>query len=117
MHKQNEQQISMFRRVIRFGAERAEIFTNNSLGGRTFGAVATATNRAQELIASQAGGRSAARRSTASKAAARKGLLHLLEAIRRTAVAIALDTPGVDLQFRIPRDQRDEAFLGTARSF
>jgi hypothetical protein len=55
--------------------------------------------------------------STGSKAAARDELRRDLEAISRTARALAMSTPGLEDKFRAPRSISDQALLATARAF
>jgi hypothetical protein len=59
----------------------------------------------------------AARQSTTTKAVARANLLEDLEAITRTARAMALDTPGLEDKFRLPRGVGDTALLNLARAY
>src|SRR5436190_18378022 len=96
MNKDSRSQLKMFGRVVKFGAGHQNQFPDNSLGGRTFAALNSATTRAEAYTASQAAGRASARQAAAWKAAAVEALRHTVDAIIRTAEAIALDTPGVD---------------------
>ena len=66
---------------------------------------------------SRISGRGSAREGRVSKAVAREALRDDLEAIMRTARAMALDTPGVDDKFRLPRGSGDQMILNTGRAF
>jgi hypothetical protein len=52
-----------------------------------------------------------------TKAVARANLFEDIEAISRTAKAMALDTPGLEDKFRLPRSPNDAALLHTARAY
>ncbi len=117
MNKDNRNQLRMFGRVVKFGAAHTEQFPDNSLGGRTFAALNSARTRAEAFTASQAAGRASARQAAAWKAAAVEALHHTVDAMIRTAEAIALDTPGVDKEFQPAGDKSTDALLETASAF
>ncbi len=59
----------------------------------------------------------AARQGSTSRAVAHAALREDLLAITRTARALALDVPGLDDKFRLPRSGSDTALLNSARAF
>jgi len=67
--------------------------------------------------AAQTSGKSASKEGSKLKAAARVALQDDLEAISRTARAMAITTPGLEDKFRLPRNIGDQALLAAARSF
>ena len=107
----------MLMRVRDFGAAHEDLFPPSTLGGTSFAAVGTAVAALHEHAATQVSGRGSAREGTVSKGVAREALRDSLEAIVRTARAMALDTPGVDDKFRVPRDTGDQIILNAARAF
>lgn len=106
----------MLVRVREFGTTHGDLFPRSTLGGQAFAAVGAAIDRLTEHAATQMSGRGSAREGAASKATAREALRELLDAIVRTARAMALDQPHIDNQFRPPRGG-DQALLSTARAF
>ncbi|HYH85130.1 MAG TPA: hypothetical protein VEX60_06580, partial [Pyrinomonadaceae bacterium] len=70
-----------------------------------------------EMAASQSSGVGSAHQATASRTNAREALRESLQAVTRTARAMALDTPGLENKFRLPRSGSDQALLNTARAF
>lgn len=107
----------MFLRVRQFGAERAGSFSTGSLGGEQFAAVSEAVEALNAEATSQASGKSSVQQATASRTDARENLRESMQAITRTARAMALDTPGLENKFRMPRSGSDQALLNTARAF
>ena len=107
----------MLVRVRDFGVTYAERFPSPSIGGQAFAAVQAAVDHLSEHAASLLSGRGSAREGTTSKAVAREALRDDLDAITRTARAMALDTPGVDDKFRPPRGTGDQTLLNAARAF
>jgi hypothetical protein len=107
----------MLVRVRDFGATYADRFPPSSLGGQAFATVKAAVDALSQHAASLMSGRGTAREGTTSKAVAREALRDDLDAITRTARALALDTPGVDDKFRPPRGSGDQTLLNAARAF
>lgn len=68
------------------------------------------------LTATQASGDGAARAGTDTRSEARDDLRARLKAYNRTAHAIAIDVPGLDNKFRVPRGDNDEELLAAARA-
>ena len=109
--------LEMFVRVRDLGAERTSSFPANSLGGEQFAIVAVAVEALTGETTSQTSGKSSAQQATASRAGAREALHESMQAITRTARAMALDTLGLENKFRMPRSGSDQALLTTARAF
>ena len=104
-------------RVRDFGAAHSTDFGANSLGTQLFATVASIVRELDGHAASQASGVGAARQETATRAEARAALRDDLEAINRTARAMAEETPGINDKFRVPRETNDQAPLNAARAF
>jgi hypothetical protein len=117
MKKINSNQLEMFGRVIEFGADHQDQFPQTTLGGKMFAAVTSAKLRLEALSASQIAGTATVLESVTWKAAARAALFDALEAISRTAEAIALDRPGFEQGFRLPRAQSTQVLRATAQAF
>lgn len=117
MNSLDTKRYEMLVRVRDFGVANEALFPSSSLGGQSFVAVAGAVSALNEHAATHMSGRGSAREGTVSKAVAREALRDDLEAIMRTARAMALDTPGVDDKFRLPRGSGDQMILNTARAF
>jgi len=107
----------MLVRVGEFGVAHAEVFPTTSLGGKTFVAVATAVDALKTHLGAQASGIGAAREGTASRAAARRTLRDMVEAISSTARAIGIDASAVDDRFKVPRSRNDQRLIAAARGF
>jgi hypothetical protein len=107
----------MFVRVDAFRSERAASFPADSLGGEQFAIVAEVIRTLTDATTSQTSGKSSVQQATASRTDARERLHDSLQAITRTARAMALDTPGLENKFRLPRSGSDQALLITARAF
>ena len=104
-------------RVRDFGAGRASDFAATSLANQIFTQFATALTKLDELAASQASGMGASREGTSTRDDAREELRRRMEAISRTARAIAIDSPGLEEKFRVPRGENDQILLAAARAF
>jgi len=65
----------------------------------------------------QASGHSSVRSATETRAAARAALRDDLEAIARTAKAMADEITGIEQKFRLPRSNNDQNLLNIARAF
>lgn len=109
--------LEMLIRVRDFGASRAVFFPAASRGGELFATVATVVTELETHASDQTSSTGASREGTTTKAVARAALTETLDAINLTARAIALTTPGLDDQFRLPRKATDQALLAAARSF
>ena len=104
-------------RVFDFGVAHKDLFPPSSLGGKTLASLGNALAELKECAAAQTSRMGAAREGTNSKAAARAALRNDLDAVARTARAIALKTPGLEKKFRRPRGHSDPSLLNAARTF
>lgn len=107
----------MFVRVRDFGTTHAVSFPVNTLGGEQYAVVRAAVEDLARASASQSSGVGSAQHATASRSVARAELREELQAISQTARAMALDDPGLENKFRMPRSGSDAALLTTARAF
>ena len=110
-------QHQMLGRVRDFGTAHATDFPAASIGGQLFASVASIVAELDGHAATQASRVGAAREGTATRGEAREALGQDLEAINRTARAMADDTPGIGEKFRLPRLTNDQALLNSARAF
>jgi hypothetical protein len=108
----------MFERVREFFAIRADSVTPKSRAEELLAALDEVIKDVNTHAAAQTSGKAAAQSGTQSKGAAREALIETLEAMRRTARAIALDNPAFVNNFRLPRGRlNDQELLAIARSF
>jgi hypothetical protein len=106
----------MLARLSDFGAAHADLFPADSLGGQMFAAARAAVTALGQHAAAEVSSRGSFDETQRMKTAARTRLRAALDSIRRTAQAVALDTPGVDGKFRRPRGG-EQALLAAARAF
>jgi hypothetical protein len=107
----------MLVRVSDFGDAHPDIFPPESLGGQMFAAVRAAAKALGQHAAAQMSSRGAAAEALRTKIASRARLRTALDAIRRTARAIAIDTPGVESKFHLPGWVGEPALIAAARAF
>ena len=107
----------MFVRAHDFGVTHAASFPASSRGGELFAALNAVVSELDKHMEAQTSHRSAAAQGTTSKAVARAALRADLEAISRTARAMAFDTPGLADRFHLPRNNSDQALINAARAF
>jgi len=109
--------LETFVRVRDFNAERTGSFPAGSLGAEQFAAVAEVVEALNGAITTQTSGKSSVQQATASRTGAREALRESMQAVSRMARAMALDTPGLENKFRLPRSGSDQALLYAARAF
>lgn len=107
----------MFVRVLNFAAERPDSFPAGSLGRDMLSELEDVITNVNEAITSQTSGLGSVQRATAERMTARETLQNRMQSFVRTARAMALDTPGLENKFRLPRSGSDSALLQTARAF
>ena len=107
----------MLVRVGDFGVAHTDIFPADSVGGQMFKAVAEAAKALGHHAAAETQSRGAAGEALRTKVATRERLETALNVLRRTARALAIDTPGLDSKFRHPGSQGERAFVDSARAF
>ena len=108
---------NMLTRVKDFGVAHASSFPTNSLGGEVFTELTGIVQTLAGFASEKSSTRGEARQITTSKAIARATLKEMLEAIRRTARAMAVQTPGIDEKFRLPYRFTDQNMSSSARAF
>lgn len=106
-----------FVHVHSFGVAHENDFAANSLGKQLFVTLATVISELEGHAASEASGFGLARQATTIRMQAREALREAMEAISRTARAMAFDVPGIEEKFRVPRNNNDQQLLSTARAF
>ena len=107
----------MFVRVQTVAAARAASVPAESLGGETVAELKKVIEELTEAATTQTSGLSSVQRATAERLAAREALRESMQAIARTARVMAIDMPGLENKFRLPRSGSDPALLQTARAF
>lgn len=117
MTNEEIRRLDMFRRVRNFGTSHDPAFPAGSPARIQFDIVAGIVEELEGHSAAQSSGSSARRQSTAGKAVVRNALHEDMEILSRTARAMALDTPGLEERFRLPRKANDHKLLETARAF
>src|SRR2546423_1315855 len=105
-----------FRRVGGFCA-RVGDFAPASLAKQLFTSLKNGITTLDELAVTQASGGGAAREGTDTRGDAREELRSRMKAWSATAHAIAIDNPGLDQKFRVPRGENDEILIAAARAF
>jgi hypothetical protein len=108
---------SRYVRVRGFGEGHANDFTPTSLGKQLFAALGVIITEIDGYAASEVSGIGDAREGTETRRQAREELRADLEAIARTARAMASDVPGLEDKFRLPRNTNDQHLLAAARAF
>lgn len=116
MNALENRQREMFGRVREFGAARTGEFAAGTLGQELFAALGQVMARLETQATRQASEWNEAKKSTASKAAARATLLASLAALQRTARVLAFSQPGLEKSFRLPGRMTDTMLLTTARA-
>ena len=117
MNELDNKRYQMLIRVREFGSRHASAFPADSLGGQTFAEVGAVITALAGYATTQSVGRGGARERTVSKTTARAALYEHLLAINVTARALALDTPGLETKFRMPRSGTDQALLTAGLAF
>ncbi|HEX8138458.1 MAG TPA: hypothetical protein VF544_12775 [Pyrinomonadaceae bacterium] len=108
--------LDTFIRVRQFGSSYAAAFTAGSRGREVLDDLNEVITEMEDHAAAQSSGKRAAKESTNLKAAAFAALREDLEAIRRTARAMALTMPGFEDKFRLPVNSGEQEWLATARA-
>lgn len=117
MNDNERRRHQMFVRVRDFGQAHANDFAAGSFALQLFTNIGTVVTTLDGHAASEVSGRGDARQGTQSRSQARAALRDDLEAINRTAKAMAEDVPGIDDKFRVPRGNNDLEMLNAARAF
>lgn len=117
MNDIERRRLEMFVRVKNFGASVAGDFAPNSVGQLLFATVAGVVTEIGAQASLKVSGIGSARQGTITRAQARADLRDDLEAINRTARAMADVVAGLENKFRVPRNANDQQLLAAARSF
>lgn len=117
MHDSAAHRLDMFIRVREEMAQHADIFPPSSRGAELLVELNHAIEELQGHAAAQSSGKRASKEETTLKAVAHAALREDMEAMTRTARAMAITMPGLDDKFRLPRNSGDQAWLAAARSF
>lgn len=117
MNEIETRKYEMFARVREFGATHAAAIPTNSLAADLLAQIGSAVDELSGHSATKATGAGTAREGTASRGLARETLRADLEAISRTARAMAPRIPNVHAKFKMPIAGRDQALLDAARAF
>jgi hypothetical protein len=117
MNSSGTRKLDMFNRLHEFKLAHAAAFPAASAGGRLFAEVDVVIETLTTQAVAQSSGLHAAQQSTDGKSAARDALAKQMEKIARTARAMALDIPGLDEKFRLPRSKSGQALLTAAQTF
>lgn len=100
--------IQTYRRMQEFYSSHSSDFAPASLGAQLGTKLSTQLSELLNLTATQATGVGAARQGTDLRAR--------LKAFSRTAHAIAIEVPGLENKFRVPRGDDDEELIAAARA-
>ncbi|HXI23059.1 MAG TPA: hypothetical protein VNG71_04220 [Pyrinomonadaceae bacterium] len=117
MNDSSNRKLETCRRVEDFCTARAADFSATSLATQLFATLATGIDTLEGLAAAQTSGGGAAREGTATRGDAREELRSQMKAWSATAHAIAIDNPGLEHKFRVPRGENDEVLIAAARAF
>jgi hypothetical protein len=103
MNERDTRTYEMLARVRDFGARHAEQFPSGSLGADILAEIGAVVDKLSAHSVEQAAGSSTAREGTANRRLARETLRSDLEAMNRTARAIAVRVPSIAEKFRLPQ--------------
>ena len=117
MNNLETRRFNMLTRVRDFGVTHSNSFPNNSLGGELFTEVAQIVQKLEDFASEKSSSTRESRQSTTSRTIARTTLKEWVEAIHRTARAIAVHTPGMDEKFSLPKHFTDQNLISSARAF
>lgn len=117
MNVMDTRRYEMLVRVREFGMMHADRFPSSTLGGQAFTALTAAVKELTDHAAAQVSGRGSAKEATTTKAVTREALREDIDAIVRTVRVMALDNPGLESKFSVPRARGDQALLNLARAF
>jgi hypothetical protein len=113
----DKRRCDMFVRVSAFGAAHPDLFPASTLGGRIFAALDSAVHELSAYLVTQAARQGDARGGVMLKDDARRALRDALDAIARTARALALDVPDLEGKFRLRGGRSDHDLATVTRMF
>ncbi len=117
MNDNENRRLQMFLGVQGFGSDRTADFAAGSTGQQLLQSLGLIITEIEGHAASKVSAQGASRQGTTTRSEARAALREDLEAINRTARAIAADVPGLNDKFRLPRGNNDQQLLNAARAF
>ncbi|PYS92816.1 MAG: hypothetical protein DMF64_07450 [Acidobacteria bacterium] len=117
MNDQIVRDLETYIRVREFCTAHAAAFPAGTRGHEVINVLNAAITELETNMATQASGKRGAKEGTTLKSVARAALREDLEAINRTARAMALSMPGLEDKFRLPRSASNQGWLAVARSF
>src|SRR4051812_42636011 len=103
----------MLLRVRDFGETYGHLFPASTLAGKAFAGVAASVKELRDFAVDK---RSTAQHGVRSRAVARTALMKRLDAVRRTASAMAAEVPDLESTFRMPA-RTDAALLTAGHQF
>lgn len=106
----------MFIRVQEFGRDHATDFPATGMGTQLFTALSSVISHLDSYATTQASAGGSAIQKTVNRSQAREALREDLEALNRTARAMADEVPGLDDKFRLPRGNNDQNLLHAGRA-
>jgi hypothetical protein len=107
----------MLVRVRDFGLANAADFPAGSIGAANFAEINSVITELEESGEAQNSGMSAGKQGTKLKSIARAEIREQMRTINRTAHSMAIDIPGIEDKFRMPRGDNDQILLAAARAF
>lgn len=117
MDDKERRKLDTFMRADAFGDSHEGDFAPTSLGKQLFTELKTNIAKLGGEASVETSCKGSARQSTSTRSEAREELRADMEAITRTARAMAADVPGLEAKFRLPRSNGDQALLAAARAF
>src|SRR5262249_36119852 len=117
MNRMLTRRYEMLLRVNAFGVSNAELFPQSNAAREQFAAIAGPIDALRDHAADQVSGHGHAKEGTTTRSVARRALRQELNAIAATAKALAVDTPGFDVKFKVPRGVGDHTVIAGARAF
>jgi hypothetical protein len=117
MNSQERQYQEIFIRVGEFGAQQSTAFPSSSIAGTLFADLAVVIHDLTEFSANESSQTSGKRRQQALKSDARDRLLQQMQAISRTAKAVALTVPNLEKKFVVRGTKTDRELISDAQAF
>ena len=105
-----------FLRSCGFGDAHASDFADGSLAKQYFAALLAVCGEIDHLAATEINAFGSARSGTDLRGQARDAIIDDLQAMRRTALAMRDEVPGIEAKFRVPYDNNDRSLLSAARA-
>lgn len=105
-----------FLRSCGFGDAHTTDFADGSLAKQYFVDLKAVCAELDDLAATEINAFGSARSGTDLRRQARDAIIEDLQALRRTALAMRDEVPGIEAKFRIPYDNNDRTLLNAARA-